>query len=676
MRVRQWEDPATTQCRKYPPNLKNGQAQPFLGANQTLSCQIMTKKRIFVAIFSNFQIIEVNYRIITSAYPLVYLSLRRPDKLSINLSAPRTCIQPYFHARVMKAKNIMRAGIDAFNSGRYAAAVQAFSEAERRSVSGADMMLGHALWSAGRRKESIAKFRRAAKRRPDDAGIRKALDDALRAMKRSEGAAVVNAQRNEDPPQVGALNAAPTARIRSKKSAFLRIQGDAWLNADEPKRAIASFRGALALQPRDPWTLGKIAHALNRVGKHAAAEAAFKRAAALGDRESSLCLAKKWLARGPDPRARRLLKNVAAPGGGPDRNRLAAFLLLNRCVEAEKEGVLLLSSENDADIHGFLLNPLLVGRGVTVPHDLLDHLRKAERDRPNDPWPTLFRLSILSYQKRKIEAVPVAEELRRRARGRDAWMRYQCGHLSLQTFDEVHAAEADFKAALGATPTLWRARAYLAEISLIRGNHRQAFRWMDELVDKSSGISLQNILAWRGLLYLWIGRYSTALKDLDRAVSGGAQFARTWRAGALVKLGRARDALPDLDLVLSPGNSEEEARLWRAEANLMLGDIRGALTDLNTLLNSDPSSYWGRILRGLAHLRRGAAASARADLVHLTFSDGRTLSNILNNPGAVTARLERELAVSRGVRRSDRYLMRLYKVSSPKMKARGRTARN
>jgi tetratricopeptide (TPR) repeat protein len=141
----------------------------------------------------------------------------------------------------------------------------------------------------------------------------------------------------------------------------------------------------------------------------------------------------------------------------------------------------------------------------------------------------------------------------------------------------------------------WRGHAYLAEGLLCLGRPKDAYVEMDRALRDAPEREAKDVLAWRGALDLWLGRYEEALVHLEKACSLDASFAYCWRGGALVKLGRYAEAIEKLDETLRRFPQDFESYIWRGEAKRELGRYEEALEDLDVepyAGSSDELSIW------------------------------------------------------------------------------------
>ncbi|MBI3297025.1 MAG: tetratricopeptide repeat protein [Elusimicrobia bacterium] len=483
----------------------------------------------------------------------------------------------------------LEAGLAAYNAGRHAEAARLLA-APARTDPQAALFLIHALSACGRRKAADAALKRALKEHPDDAALRHGLLLGLAGRRAAEG-------RWDEARSAYAAALAQRPEDAGARLGFVQ----ACLACGRPAEAARAAAG-LTLPPRPAESL---ALALLNAGLRRAAVGLLERAE---PRDAALArlLGETLRRAGRRKEAAVWLTRAAAPGHKPNRDRYAALLLLRRFDDAFREGRRIAAAGDSEDFY-HLMNPFRQTLFRSPPPGLEADLARAARRAPNDPWPVMLRLGLLSLAGKTTKALEDARRLRAVA-GRAGWMRYLCGHLTLQTTGERALARADFAAALASAPGLWRAEAYLAELALCAGDRRALSR-MAGLVARLRGLERAEARAWRGAMLLWLGRAKEAERELDRAVAEGAPFAQAWRGAARVLGGRPNEGLADLDASLARSAPEEEALVWRAEAYRALGDRRRALADVAAALKVNPRSVWAPIV-GEALSKEGSCARA------------------------------------------------------------------
>lgn len=200
---------------------------------------------------------------------------------------------------------------------------------------------------------------------------------------------------------------------------------------------------------------------------------------------------------------------------------------------------------------------------------------------------------------------------------RYGWMFMKAGRAAF-TVGRFDKAVEWFKIALAHKSVDWRAHAYLAEGLLCLRRPKAAYAQMDRALRAAPEREARDVLAWRGALDLWLGRYEEALAHLDRACRMDASFAYCWRGGALVKLGRFSEAVEWLDETLRRFPQDFESYVWRGEAKRELGRYKEAIEDLNVKPYADSPNelsigLWSLVNRALAKAALGDNEGFRAD---------------------------------------------------------------
>lgn len=176
-----------------------------------------------------------------------------------------------------------------------------------------------------------------------------------------------------------------------------------------------------------------------------------------------------------------------------------------------------------------------------------------------------------------------------------------------------------------------------------------------------------DILAWRGEMHLWAGRYRTALRDLETARQLHSTLSFCWLGGALVKLNKYRKAIALLDKALMLHPRDAEAYVWRAEARRRLRQHAGALQDAQRALDIT-EHIWGYFNRALIFGSLGRAGKMRNDFHHIMRSHplvGRFILQEakLSFPGTsaeIGEFLEKGLSLARGNRRHESYSIQIW----------------
>ncbi len=241
-------------------------------------------------------------------------------------------------------------------------------------------------------------------------------------------------------------------------------------------------------------------------------------------------------------------------------------------------------------------------------------LLKLERalGKAGGPWLPYYRADL-----RGPEELRQFDKLKKLPAKRYGWMFSKAG-LAMLCAGRFPEAESWLRGALSYKTVDWRTRGFLAEALLCLRRPNEAFAQMQRALPEAPADEAGQVVAWRGALDLWLGRYESAVKRFDSALRLGAPYALSWRAAALLKLGRTEEALAQLDEALELYPRDLEAYVWRGEAKRALGRYRDALTDLNepTLAGADratPIWLWALFNRALVKGALGDSAGLKAD---------------------------------------------------------------
>ncbi|MDD5629212.1 MAG: hypothetical protein PHU21_09110 [Elusimicrobia bacterium] len=370
-------------------------------------------------------------------------------------------------------------------------------------------------------------------------------------------------------------------------------------------------------------------------------------------------------------------RDWAAPADSPRAAALRQLVRKMRELVAAKKleaafslGDRIMAARPPAEIVEGIMYP--VDRGlVTFPDSSLYDLLQAVLKRPDRgafrAWKILLTTVILDRLRWTAEALRESDRLAGLPR-RYGWMRWHRGLLLLNNRWDCAEAAADLRAVLESAPQVWKARALLAEIALVKGAPTRAFAEMDALLDSVPPEDRGSVLAWRGEMRLWLGSYRKALRDLDEAAAcRSSALALCWRGAAHLKLGHFPEALRDLDAQLQAHAEDQEALVWRGEALRLCGRRQEALADLDAAVRFGNSPLWAYIDRALVRARLGDVRGMWSDYllvpewVRSYFSWKLGADVKPDSPArAVTAQLEAILKAGRGVRRNDQYLTSLW----------------
>jgi len=494
-----------------------------------------------------------------------------------------------------------RAGVAHFNAGRFDAASACFRRARALGDRSAELtlFLAHARNSSGR-PARIEDLRRRAQA-------------ALSAGDASAAQALVRE----------ALALRPRAASRRGVVDVLRACGDAHLFANRHADAAAVYRALLKDDPRDARACLGLA-AVMRASARPASERALLARALLHDR-----------------------------GSLPRADRFRALMKLGRhkaaVVEAER---ILDAGPTLEDIRVFWDPWEWDDRLPRAARRLeLGRLERSLGKRARGPWLHYYRAELLGP-----EGLNHFEALEGFPRKRYGWMFAKAGLAALCAMRFEQAA-AWLKLALKGKPADWRTNGFLAEAYLCLRRPKEALAEMAKAARSAPPDDAGQVLAWRGAVDLWLGRYEEALARLDRACRLDAPCAFGWRAAALLKLGRPAEALEKLDETLRRFPRDFESYVWRGEAKRELGLHAEALKDLNEEFLKDPARepsmwLWALINRALVKAALGDEAGLEKDfdavpsyvVEHLRARTGLTDKAALLRAG---------LVLSRGFRREE-----------------------
>jgi hypothetical protein len=323
-----------------------------------------------------------------------------------------------------------------------------------------------------------------------------------------------------------------------------------------------------------------------------------------------LLLAALNAARGADAAARRALEAglAAAPCEEERISRVRAFAWLGRYAEAAVEGEAILS--RGATLHEvrLLRYPWSPQRADACGGAHAALLEKALARRPEDPWLLLYH----GFLARSPRSWARLRSVVGRRRARYGWMLQAAGSTFLRAGSYAQAIDY---LGVAASPKNadWQARCFLGEALLCAGRQREAFASFAAAHEQAAAHERCEVLAWRGEMSLWLGRYERALEDLEPALAGGALWALTWRAGARLLLGKPKEALADLDEAQRRYTGDREAPAWRAQALRALGRPREALA----AVAAEPAGPWSLLNRALARADLGESAALDADYERL-----------------------------------------------------------
>lgn len=565
-----------------------------------------------------------------------------------------------------------------FNLGRYERALALFRQA------GLPVYAAHCLQSLGRPAEAAAELKREARRRPGR-GVWLELGRVLRAQGRlSEAAAALRrAGAKADLSELlrqRAQACAGAARLKLlEEAARLAPGGPACaelagaLAARSRRlphaRAAVLLRRAMALAPRDLSLRRELSELLRLRARLGGGEKALREALRLDPL---------------NPEARKDVVDLLRPGlahGGPDEVLRGARGLVNgdpglrrdlrRALE--REARLLKSASRRGDAfrelvaagdyeRAFALGESILDDGPTL-HDLRAFVNPWDSDElpklrarhvellsallsagKGGPWPWMCRGFLLGR-----EGLEDFEKLRRWPLKRYGWMYYRAGQQSLC---QRRYAEAVRRLRLAARhrPADWRVHGYLAEARLCLGEGERALEEMEKARALAPAGELRDVLAWRGLFALWLGRYEEARELLQWAAALGGEHARAWLGGALLMLGKTREALAELRRALSEEPRNREGRVWLGEALRLLGRHKEAVLELSR----PPLGMWALFNRALSRRALGDGKGFDEDCAAIAPSVLRRVAERAGlDPALKAEALEAGLKQARGFRHDD-----------------------
>lgn len=207
---------------------------------------------------------------------------------------------------------------------------------------------------------------------------------------------------------------------------------------------------------------------------------------------------------------------------------------------------------------------------------------------------------------------------------------------------QTEGAAADLRRALTLDPACPKAWAWLGESLYCEDDAKGALAAFDKAVKLAPDDA--GLLAWRGQLKLWLGKYESARKDLDGALKRDAVWARAWRGACRLLAGDAAGALADLDAGLERDPRDVEALVWRSEARRLAGRLPGARADAERALELRPGYFWAVVARCQA-----GGPKAAEDLAYLRKSGPELLPSAMSAPECGSA-LEALRLAARGDR--------------------------
>lgn len=527
----------------------------------------------------------------------------------------------------------------AFNAGRPDEALTRFRRAQELGDRGPEVraFVAHALSSAGRHDAAIAEFASLLKDHPRFPGARSGLAPIMLAPERLP--------RAEKALRAALKKDSRNAALRLGLVEVLRLRAQTALSANRPAEAAAIVRKALAVRKTRELldVLRSCGCALQFAGELAPAAVLFRFLLKQNPRDAAACISLASVMRaGGEPakervllaRALRLDRGTLSPkdrtralvGLGRhkaalrgDRGGLAAGDRFRALMKLGKHKEAVAAAEKILDA-GATLNDIRIfwdpweWDDRRPREDRLKELKAFERalgPKSKSPWLHYYRAELLGPDGldhfAPIASFPAA---------RYGWMFSKAG-LSALCAARFDTAVKWFKIAAKSRPVDWRTLGFLAETYLCLLRPDDAFAELEKM-QALAGPDAGQVLAWRGAIDLWLGKYEDALVKLDDAVRLDAQCAFCWRAAVLLKLGRPDEALAGLDETLRRFPRDFEAYVWRGEAKRALGRYADSLKDLNEESYDDPKReppiwLWALINRALVKGALGDRAGLEAD---------------------------------------------------------------
>lgn len=352
--------------------------------------------------------------------------------------------------------------------------------------------------------------------------------------------------------------------------------------------------------------------------------------------------------------------------------RLRLALCLGRCAEAAGLGESILDRTRRFEDLNPLYRPALIDlddfKGYRISVAYKRAIKRAFEKhialRPKSPWGYYYYRQFgdkFAGGDREWEAHAwCLEKLRTFPLRRYGWMRYHMG-LDLLYEHDFPAAVEQLKLAMRYSKGEdWRSQCLIGEAFLCQGDLPAALAAFSAAWRRALPQYRGYVMAWRGEVLLWAGRYKEALKVLHDVMEGGSPvpLAACWKGGALLKLGRYREALGVLETAVATP-SDQEARVWLSEALYRLGRWRQALREADSVKRiSVVPNFYGRVVAGLARGALGDAAGMRREYGRvprevLAYVRQKKALGAGNSAACVRQTLEAVLELSRGVRRGN-----------------------
>lgn len=205
-----------------------------------------------------------------------------------------------------------------------------------------------------------------------------------------------------------------------------------------------------------------------------------------------------------------------------------------------------------------------------------------------------------------------APELVAKKRPSSAGEAFLFAQVKMRSGDDAGAL-ADLRKAIELNPRLSSAHSELAALTPLENPSEK----IDHL-NRAIEVNPKNFdaFAYRGTVYLGLGRYREALKDYEAALLLDPKLpqARRFHLLALASVGEVEKALAELDRLSRECPSEPMLRTVRGHCYLMQGRFDEAVTELTEQLQRFPSDIWAYSDRAVALSALGKETEAKQDL--------------------------------------------------------------
>lgn len=165
-------------------------------------------------------------------------------------------------------------------------------------------------------------------------------------------------------------------------------------------------------------------------------------------------------------------------------------------------------------------------------------------------------------------------------------------------------ARRDYLKSIELDPDEVEAMVGLARLSYTQEDLPRALEWLDKALEVN--INNHKALAYRGRVLIELGRYSEAIRDLDKAreLNSKSAFVYYLLADAYARGKDLTNALRAADQAVKLDPEEPDYRRFRGELRCRAGQLPGAIDDLTAVLKADPRNQEARFWRGEAYRGR------------------------------------------------------------------------